>query len=496
MSQCRQRKSGGQFLFVSGKRVDMQIIRKVENLQIKESAVEKERLKYFEMDGTCLGREKAPERERKYHFGLAVDIGTTTVAVSLYHLPSRQKRGSLQERNRQTQMGSDVVMRLMHCQRGQQEVLQQLIIEQLEGMAERLSQGNCSMGDIGEMVVVGNTTMCHIFAGQDISGLAGSPFCPAYQGSWECQGEALGFVRLSHTQIRIMAGVDAHVGADAVSMMTTLDMGRETGIQLAIDMGTNAELALSDGRGKLLVCSVPAGPAFEGMEISCGMRGAEGAIAGVRFAPQSEHIILDVIGSSEERKDKLPIPKGICGSGLIAAVDGLVQQGIVTRDGYLLSRQEAVEKGIAGFLSERLTEQEGEHCFVLYQGEGTILCLTQEDIRQFQLAKAAVQGGILTLLHSQGISLEQLKQIWIAGVFGGQISIVDAVRIGLLPDVPLELLSSVGNVAGEGAALGLLSSMFWQLSQKTADQAEHVELADNERFQKEFLAGMRLESWK
>lgn len=474
----------------------MQIVRKVENLQIKESTTERERLLCFQPDSVVVEEQGASIKGGGLDYGLAVDIGTTTVAASLYHIPSQQKRNSMQERNRQTQMGSDVVMRLMHCQRGHQKALQQMIIEQLESMAECLAEGHCSMGEIGEMVVVGNTTMCHIFAGQDTSGLGGSPFHPAYRGSWECQGNSLGFVRLSHAKVRIMSGVDAHVGADAVSMMTTLDMGRDARRQLAVDMGTNAELALSDGRGNLLVCSVPAGPAFEGMEISCGMRGGEGAIAGVRFAPRQEHIILDVIGAVEGDKDEMLIPKGICGSGLIAAVAGLVQQRLVTRDGYLLSRQQAMEEEIPGFLAERLIEQKGERSFVLYQGEGESISLSQEDIRQFQLAKAAVQSGISTLLHSQGIFPEQLEQIRLAGMFGGQISMIDAVKTGLLPDVPLERLSSVGNVAGEGAALALLSPKFWQLTQETAAQAEHVELASSQEFQKGFLEGMSLESWK
>lgn len=433
------------------------------------------------------------ENDREHDFGLAVDIGTTTVAVSLYQLRTKKYLGGRQERNRQTGMGSDVMMRLMHCQRGHQGALQRMLTEQLEQLADAVSEGNCRLDDITKMTVVGNPSMCHIFAGQDISGLTGSPFRPSYQGALRCRGEMLGFKRLSQTEIYILPGIDAHVGADAVSMITALGMDRRKGIQMAVDIGTNAEMALQDSEGRLLTCSVPAGPAFEGMEISCGVRGEEGAVAGFRFAPQAGNIILNVI-SSNQNDGSLPLPKGLCGSGLIDAVAQLLQHGLLEKDGYLLSAQEAAIKHVPDLLVSRLVETDGERGVILYQAgdrEASVI-LTQQDIRQFQLAKAAVQAGIKVLLSSRSILLEQVEQIWIAGVFGGHISRRSAVQTGLFPDVPVEKLSVVGNAAAQGAALALLSPKFRQSLEQVAGKAEHLELASSEAFKREYMAAMEL----
>lgn len=425
-------------------------------------------------------------------FGVAVDIGTTTVAMALYDLGEGVFLGSRQEKNRQTIMGADVMMRLMHCQCGRQPRLQELIRKQLEEMAEELCENVCQQEELKRMVVVGNTTMCHIFLGQDTTGLAGSPFQPSYQGAFCCTGEAVGFVSFPRLEICVVAGVDAHVGADAVAVAAHLHMRNMAGVRLAVDIGTNAELVLSH-QGGLITCSAPAGPAFEGAEISQGMRGEPGAISAVRLAPGTGNVILDVIGRWEQGELKRVTPRGICGSGLIDAVAGLRQYGLMAPDGYLLTSREAQERGVPAFLWERLTE-EG---FLLYQAEsGEAVMLRREDIRQFQLAKAAVQAGIRLLLASQELELGQVDQIMIAGVFGGHISKSNAVRTGLFPDVPAGRLQVVGNAAGAGAAQVLLSEEFRRETECIAEQAEHLELAEQEEFRREFLAAMDIMPWK
>lgn len=465
----------------------MYITRRAQQIQPKGSMIRGEKLTEFQgMHRTA----DVGERD----FGLAVDIGTTTVAVSLYQLKTNRLAGSWQDRNRQTCYGSDVMMRLMHCQRGYREKLQGMLVAQLEQAAAHLSKNVCRMCDIKKMAVVGNTVMCHIFAGKDVDGLAGSPFQPSYRGALECSGGMLGFRELSQAQIYILAGVDAHVGADAVSMATVLGFFGKKEIQLAIDIGTNAELVLMDSRGSLVACSVPAGPAFEGMEISCGMRGVTGAVSGVRFAPQAGNIILDVIDSRRNQGHTVPAPAGLCGSGLIDAVAQLRQWGLVRGDGYLLSEREALEEQLPSCLAGCIRENGGERGFLLYPGRESEkpVILTQRDIRQFQLAKAAVQAGTNVLLSSQGVSLEQVEHIWIAGVFGGHISKKSAVKTGLFPNVPPEKLSVVGNAAGEGAALALLCQEFRRISEQLAGRAGHLELASSREFQKEFMAAMEL----
>lgn len=422
-------------------------------------------------------------------YGLAVDIGTTTVDMALYDLGSGERLAGLQEKNSQTILGADVMMRLMHCQRGSQQKLEQLIREQLQDMAQKLCDGFCTLEQIRTLTVVGNTTMCHIFLGQDVSGLAGSPFRPAYRGIYRCKGSDLGMERMKSVEVIVPAGIDAHVGADAVSVICDLKLHETKETVLAVDIGTNAEIALSL-RGEISACSAPAGPAFEGAQISQGMRGEAGAIAGMHIARQSGNILLEVI--PDDRGNISPV-KGICGSGLIDCIASLRQCGVLLEDGYLIcDAKEADRQGIPAYLRERITERG----FLVYlDPQGRNVYLTQKDIRQFQLAKAAVQAGIRMLLEQKGLTLEQVDRLYIAGVFGGHISKKNAVLTGLFPEIAQEKLVIAGNAAGEGAARALLSEEFLRQTEKVGTEAVHVELAQQEAFQQEFLASMELTPW-
>lgn len=422
-------------------------------------------------------------------YGLAVDIGTTTVVMGLYDLGSGERLAGSQEKNRQTILGADVMMRLMHCQRGSKQKLEQRIREQLQDMAEQICNSFCTLEQVKTLTVVGNTTMCHIFLGQDVSGLAGSPFRPAYRGIYRCKGGDIGLQRMKCTDVIVPAGIDAHVGADAVSMICALQLQDTEDTVLAVDIGTNAEIALSC-QGEISVCSAPAGPAFEGAEISQGMRGEPGAIAGMHIAGQSGNILLEVI--PDDRRNIYPV-KGICGSGLIDSIASLRQSDILQPDGYLLcDREEADRLGILGYLRERITEKG----FLVYLDPGgQHVCLTQKDIRQFQLAKAAVQAGIRMLLEQKGLTLEQVDRLYIAGVFGGHISKKSAVLTGLFPDIAREKIVIAGNAAGDGVAKALLSEAFLQQTEQVGSEAVHIELAQQEAFQKEFLASMEIVPW-
>lgn len=422
-------------------------------------------------------------------YGLAVDIGTTTVVMGLYDLGSGERLAGSQGKNRQTILGADVMMRLMHCQRGSKQKLEQRIREQLQDMAEQICNSFCTLEQVKTLTVVGNTTMCHIFLGQDVSGLAGSPFRPAYRGIYRCKGGDIGLQRMKCTDVIVPAGIDAHVGADAVSMICALQLQDTEDTVLAVDIGTNAEIALSC-QGEISVCSAPAGPAFAGAEISQGMRGEPGAIAGMHIAGQSGNILLEVI--PDDRRNIYPV-KGICGSGLIDSIASLRQSDILQPDGYLLcDREEADRLGIPGYLRERITEKG----FLVYLDPGgQHVCLTQKDIRQFQLAKAAVQAGIRMLLEQKGLTLEQVDRLYIAGVFGGHISKKSAVLTGLFPDIAREKIVIAGNAAGDGVAKALLSEAFLQQTEQVGSEAVHIELAQQEAFQKEFLASMEIVPW-
>ena len=292
--------------------------------------------------------------------------------------------------------------------------------------------------------------------------------------------------RLREAQVIVPAGIDAHVGADAVAVISSLNFMEAPGNVLAVDIGTNAEIALSS-HGRLTTCSAPAGPAFEGAQIEQGMRGEPGAIAGVKIARQIGNILLDVIpGPGRE-----PLfVKGICGSGLIDAVAALRQCNVIRQDGYLL--QSPSEEKLPPFLAERITDKG----FMLYQSpEGKHVYLTQKDIRQFQLAKASVQAGIEMLLRRQEITLAQVDTLYIAGVFGGHISKRNAVRTGLFPDIAPEKLVIAGNAAGKGAAQALLSETFLEQTEWIGSHAGHVELAQQEEFQQQFMDAMAIVPW-
>lgn len=434
---------------------------------------------------TC--RETGDSYGGQKGFGIAADIGTTTIAMALYDLSAGSELGSIQEKNCQTQMGADVMMRLMHCQQGRQELLCKMIQNQLGEMARNLCRGICHDEEMKRFVVVGNPTMCHIFLGMDSRGLAGSPFKSAYTGAYCCCGSDVGMGFFGNMEVYVIAGVDAHVGADAVAMAAVLRMQDSCGTRLAVDVGTNAEIVLSH-QGRIITGSAPAGPAFEGAGISQGMRGEPGAIAAFKIALHAGNIILDVIGTGEGDIK----PRGICGSGLVDAVAALRRCGLIQADGYLLSRQEAQDAQIPLFLCEHLTSDG----FILYQSPSDDhVVLTREDIRQFQLAKAAVQAGVRLLLQSQGLGIEQLEKFYIAGVFGGHISVQSAVRVGLFPDVQAGKVHIAGNAAGDGAAQALLSKDFCRETERLAERAQHLELALQEEFQSEFLAAMELVSW-
>ncbi len=432
-------------------------------------------------------------------YGLAVDIGTTTVSLALYDLFSKKGLRGCTTINRQTTMGKDVMMRLMHCIQGRQAVLHEMIIKQLEEMAghvwEEWAGSKLEAGHIQKMVVVGNPAMCHIFLNQPVDRLAGSPFQAAYEGNLLCYGRELGMELLADTQIQVLSGIGGHVGGDAMAVILQEKLTQDR-VQLAVDIGTNAEIILNN-RGHLTVCSAAAGPAFEGMGIACGMRGENGAIASVRFAPQVGNLLLEVLQDAGQTGScqKL-IPRGICGSGLVDAMAQLVRYGVVKRDGYLLQRDGQGEEALPDYLRCCLSAS-GERRFYLWkEDEGQGVYISQEDIRNFQAAKAAVQAGMKLLLRRGGVSLKQVEEIKVAGTFGSYVSRSSGELLGLFPVVPPERMSFVGNAAGRGAAAVLLDEGLLEQGQKLSGEIEHMELADSQEFRDYFLKAMELSPWK
>lgn len=424
----------------------------------------------------------------------SVDIGTTTVAMELYDAQGNWL-DAVAEDNAQLALGSDVMMRLMHVREGWGDQLTSQIRRQLYAMGKRMlaeHRGLFGEGAVPETIaIVGNTVMCHLLLGKDTVGLMGAPFEPAYRGNYRTEGGQLGWEDWRHTSVLVLAGIAAHVGADALSVAGQLELWDDDKVQMAVDLGTNAEILLNVC-GNLYACSTAAGPAFEGKGISCGKRAGIGVINGVKCMRGNESFILDVIADT----DNPPAPIGICGSGLVDVVAELLQNRLLRADGYLLSKEEAAETTFAKRFAKQLCQREdGTNEFLIYHEAGTRIALTQEDIRAFQLAKGAIRSGMEMLLHKQGLSVAEVDELHIAGVFGGFLHPENARKTGLLPDIPAERLFFDGNAAGRGAAKLLRRP---ELADEWAERARsitHVELAQEEQFTQVYMKAMELCTW-
>ncbi len=479
----------------------------------------------------------------------AVDIGTTTLSIEIYNQDGRYV-GGCADNNAQGKLGSDVMMRLMHVSEGRQDILCRLIRDQIYHLLGKLltdivnmtgrtgSIGAVSTVDIADgtgrvntaglpdgtgrvntadlpdgvsdteavlaanlrkITVVGNTVMCHLFLDRDLTGLQGAPFCPDYEGSCQVWGKDLGWSACPEVEVTVLPGIAAHVGADAAAVLMAEQLWQEDRIQLAVDLGTNAEILLNN-RGRIWVCSAAAGPAFEGKGISCGCRGRAGAVSGVKLNRANGNILLTVMPDSATGK---LLPNGICGSGLVDLIAELLENRLLQPDGYLLTQSEAIEHGICDALVQRLGEENGDRYFLLYDPladkmmgadgqQAKRLYVTQQDIRNFQLAKSAIQTGIALLCHQAGLDVAQIEDCRIAGVFGTFLHPDHARASGLLPDLPPDRIHFVGNAAGRGAAQALFDAGWIAQSEKRIQGIHHVELAEQEEFQSVFLKNMTL----
>lgn len=432
------------------------------------------------LDGdSVLAVEQGDTLERSY--GLAIDIGTTTTVVYLMDLNNGKVVDSGAVTNPQRVFGADVISRITYAAKGPEQLrqLQTHVMDALNGIIAHLCQ-NKGIGkdEIYQAVVVGNTTMSHLFLGIDPTYLAPAPFIPVFRKMVQIEARELGLNILDTGHVIVLPNVAGYVGADTVGVMLAGKVDQHSGFTLAIDIGTNGEMMLA-GQNRILTCSTAAGPAFEGAEIKHGMRAAEGAIEGVVIR---EDVQLAVIGGTK--------PQGICGSGLIDAIAEMAKSGVVNLTGRLAIRPKELEK-LPLLLQIRLrkTEQGGEFVMAWAQdtSTGEDIVLTQKDIRELQLAKGAMRAGVQILMTEMGITQEQLDRVMLAGAFGNYIKKESALGIGLLPPVPIERISAIGNAAGDGAKMALLSTVERARATELADHAEHLELSTRKDFQEEFI---------
>ena len=423
---------------------------------------------WFEQDELlCL---RAPTEEPV--FGFAVDLGTTTVDVSLHNLETGRLLARKALLNRQTAFGADVISRT-HAFQAKREEVRAAALETIEECALLLAkEAGVRPEQVVRTTVVGNPIMIHILHGLNPHQLAMAPYIPLVSGLVRRRPEEFRWRFQRCGWVETLPLISAFVGADTVGMILALDLEREAETTLSIDIGTNGEMVLSKG-GELLTTSTAAGPAFEGAQIACGMRALEGAVTGFRILPDGE-LDLAVVGGGR--------PKGICGSGLISGIAELLEAGLLEPSGRLAPPEEVARPELAA----RLFRVDKLLAFRLSDG----VYITQKDIRELQLAKGAIRTGIDLMLDLAGLKPEDLAHIRLAGNFGSGVDIRKTIRLGLIPGVPVEKVDVVGNAALRGAALALVSREYRERAVRVHRRCKFLELAARPDFQTRFASSM------
>lgn len=410
-------------------------------------------------------------------FGIAVDIGTTTVVAKLINMIDGQCLATEAVHNPQSRYGDDVISRISYA--NNEEKLAELhgvIIDCVNDLTSKLcNKITVDAKFIYEMCVVGNTTMNHIFLKLPVAQLGQAPY-KAF--SLEAHDVSAGQLHLEMNpagNIHTVENIAGFVGSDTIAVALAVDIDSAEEMTLVVDIGTNGELVLGT-KDKLYAASCAAGPALEGARITCGSRAAEGAIEAV--VVNEDDIDLEVIGNCPARS--------ICGSGLIDAVAVLLELGIIDLTGRFVEPANLKGKVSPAILS-RICEQQGEPAFVLSEsGIAGKIFLRQKDIRETQLAKAAIRAGIKLLQNRIGLEDDDIERILLAGAFGNYIRKESALRIGLLPDVPLERIVFVGNAASSGARMALVSQQYRDKARELAKKIEYIEIAHEPEFQDVF----------
>lgn len=415
----------------------------------------------------CLEGENSP-------LGLALDIGTTSLAAYLVDLPvgrTLARRGAM---NPQIAYGEDVISRIFFARdQDGREKLQTTLIDAINDLAHGLcEEANVSKERIVEVVAVGNTAMHHLFAGLPVQQLGMAPYVAAVSDPLDLRAGEIGLDLAPGAYIYLPSNIAGFVGADHVAVLLANDIGKSPGRVVALDIGTNTEITLaSDGR--LLSCSCASGPAFEGAHIHDGMRAAPGAIERVRI--EGERIHLQTI------KNQPPV--GICGSGILDAISEMLGAGILNHNGSLEEDSPLVR-----------TNQDNQAEFVLapssISAHGRDIIISRKDINEIQVAKAAIRAGIEILLKEAGINFSDLDEFIVAGAFGTYLDIKSTIRTGMFPPLPVSRFRQVGNAAGMGAKQMLVSAGKRRDAVEMAGTVDYIELTIHSDYMDTFLKAM------
>lgn len=412
-------------------------------------------------------------------FGVAADIGTTSLVAFLCDLEAGSILGVRTAANPQAAYGEDVISRMTHIQRDPALLaeLQKLVVAELNRMIEELAaEGGIRTEDIVDAVVVGNSTMQHLLLGINPEPLGRGPYAPVLSHGVHVRAKEIGLNLLRHARVHLLPMISGYIGGDTLAAVLTRDRDFYRGRNLLVDVGTNGEVVLAND-GRLTATSCATGPVYEGAHIHCGVRAAPGAIERV-WIDDAGAVRTGIIPDPHRRGE--PRPVGLCGSGVISAVATLTSAGILGADGRFVpgshpqTRMQEGGRGLEMLLAPARRSATGRD-----------IVLTQADVRSVQLGKAALRAGIEILLSESGV--EELDRIDLAGTFGNHLDPNDILRIGMVPPVPVESIRTIGNAAGDGARMALFNRHHRRRAARLAREIRVLELSMRAEFQDLFV---------
>lgn len=421
-------------------------------------------------------------------YGVSVDVGSTTMSCHMSDLVTGEVVASAGIMNPQIRFGEDLMSRVSYSMMnpGGAKDMTRAVREALNALIGQVAaEARVDRTDIVEAVLVGNPVMHHLFLGIDPVELGWAPFALATADSLTLWATEIDLEMHPDARIYVLPCIAGHVGADAAAVVLSEAPHRQDEMMLVVDVGTNAEIVLGN-RHRMLACSSPTGPAFEGAQISSGQRAAPGAIERVRIDPVTKEPRFRIIGSDIWSDDPAfqtnggQAVTGICGSGIIEVIAEMRMAGVINEDGVILSRD------VVG--SERLVQDGRTWSYILYDARvegGPLIAVTQADIRAIQLGKAALYAGSRLLMDRMGV--ETVDRVVLAGAFGAHISPLHAMVLGMIPDCPLDKVSSAGNAAGTGARIALLNSAARREIEHVVRSIEKIETAVEAKFQQHFV---------
>jgi uncharacterized 2Fe-2S/4Fe-4S cluster protein (DUF4445 family) len=413
-------------------------------------------------------------------YGLAVDVGTTKLAAYLVDLEDGKAAAMIGAMNPQIGYGEDVISRILVAneQPDGRQILQSRLVATLNEMiGELCREAAISRQQILEAVLVGNTAMHHLLAGLPVQQLGLAPYVPAVSEEMEFPAEAIGLELAAGAQVYLPPNIAGYVGGDHVAMLLASGLGQDEGIFIALDIGTNTEISLAVEE-RILTCSTASGPAFEGAHIHDGMRAAPGAIERVIM---SKGIIRTYTIAGKP-------PVGICGSGILDAVAGLLSENLLNSAGNILLKPTSDTEDKQAY---QIIHQDRKNALVLVPadktGHGRDILITRKDVNEIQLSKGAIRTGIEVLVAEAGIDISSIERFIVAGAFGTYLDVNSAIRIGMFPPLPLERFQQIGNAAGAGARQMLVSREQRRKAVELAERAEYIELTTHSGFKEEFI---------